>query len=835
MGSRQFNPILEQLSGTKLQTGYVLQAKVHTSHMSVLYKGLDLSSQQDVAIKLLLHVRHLDRFENEARLADKIQHPNIVKTLRYQITGEQVEEHNLTLYYIIMRWLTQDSLENIINKRNADQYFWVKVPARYANGQTDRTLDAKLGVAATVLYKLSGAFDYLHQSLHIINRDVKPSNIQYSNGEPFLLDFGIAKVIRSSDATLADADDSGLTSVGEMPGTSRYMAPEQWTHGSLSGATDQYQLALTIYELLADGVSPYDKFRQQLSRDTSFSGVTGATRAQIRREIWSRAHVNQPPTSLDVHVPNMPIAVWNVLRRALRKLPGERYPTVTEFAYDFARALPSEIQSSLPSVPGMKPLNLTPSPSGLSDPVNRRPSSRPSAASAETYATYSGPMIATSMGINAPPPAPTQPPPVAPSKPDRRGLYAAVAALVIVALLAIGIVIAVAISGDDNTSSASDNGDNGIINLDDNTNTDDNGDDAEGNAANNGSNDEIVADSEPTATETLVPEPTEVVIVNTDTPEPTDTDVPTNTPSATATPTPTFTSTPTATPTPTATLTPSATLTPTPRPLPAALLFVSDRDGSADVFLSFDGETEWRPIANTGNVEHQPIWSKDGRRVAYSSGVDTDFDIFVYEVNSNTTELVVESDAIDAWPSFSPDGSRLIFTSTRTDNFEVFILDLNSGGSLNLSNHPADDFLGDWSLDNTQIVFVSNRDGDNELFVMNPSGGDVQQLTFNDSDDSYPRWSPDGSQIVYHSNVTGNYEIYAYDVATAESTQLTSLNATSSSPVFTEDGSEIVFWTDRNGSRDVYVVPADGSDAPRAILGLSSSDEQDAARRPTRP
>jgi len=146
----------------------------------------------------------------------------------------------------------------------------------------------------------------------LVHRDVKPGNVMLSAGlggeHATLLDFGIAKAVDRATT---------LTQAGALVGTLDYMAPEQIAGEGLDGRADQYALAATIVAMVAG--------------ETLFPGVGVASLVHH--------HLLTVPRPLLERVPDVPSALDRVLRRALEKKPGARYPDISAFASALSSAL----------------------------------------------------------------------------------------------------------------------------------------------------------------------------------------------------------------------------------------------------------------------------------------------------------------------------------------------------------------------------------------------------------------------------------------------------------------------------------------------------------------
>jgi tRNA A-37 threonylcarbamoyl transferase component Bud32/N-acetylneuraminic acid mutarotase len=152
---------------------------------------------------------------------------------------------------------------------------------------------------------VASALDYAH-SHQFVHRDVKPSNILLgSDGRIFLSDFGIAKLI-----------DAVTSATGGVLGTVEYMAPEQITGGTVDARSDVYAFGTMVYHMFA-GRPPFDG---------SFTTVL-------------YKHVHEPPPPLVTVGSAVSPAVEPIVRKALAKIPSERYISAGEFAKELARAL----------------------------------------------------------------------------------------------------------------------------------------------------------------------------------------------------------------------------------------------------------------------------------------------------------------------------------------------------------------------------------------------------------------------------------------------------------------------------------------------------------------
>ncbi|HUA64168.1 MAG TPA: protein kinase [Verrucomicrobiae bacterium] len=278
---------LPQLDGVGWRCGpYRLLNLIGRGGMGAVYlaERVDGEVTQRVAVKLLpvgAGDPLRERFLQERQILASLTHPNIA------------------------RMLDAGRLDN-------GQPF---LAMEYVDGQPIDVFAADLNLRQKIVLflKVCAAVAYLHRNL-IVHRDLKPSNIlvtgEGSEGEPKLLDFGIAKILDAST-------QSTMTSMRML--TPDYASPEQVTGAKVSTATDIYSLGAVLYRLLTG--KPAHQFDDH-SAEAIARAVT--TREATRPSTWA------PELKGDLEF---------VLAKALRKDPQDRYATVEQFADDLAAFL----------------------------------------------------------------------------------------------------------------------------------------------------------------------------------------------------------------------------------------------------------------------------------------------------------------------------------------------------------------------------------------------------------------------------------------------------------------------------------------------------------------
>ncbi|MCC6565495.1 MAG: protein kinase [Chloroflexi bacterium] len=266
---------------------YELRALLGRGGMGAVYRAYDHSLQREVAVKVINLGTSNDelqaRFIREARTAAALEHSHIVRVYDYGVERD--------INYIVMQNLTGGALSD-----------------RMKQASEQGRSRASLPEVALLLEQLASALDYAHAQ-GVVHRDIKPQNVMFNNqGQAFLVDFGIAKLLTGA---------TNMTGTGMAMGTPSYMSPEQWASKEIGPAADQYALAVMTYQLIA-GRLPFE----------------ADTPLQVMYK-----HMNDQPTPLSTFRPDVPMAVLHVMNRALEKDPAERFPNCTQFAQAFASAV----------------------------------------------------------------------------------------------------------------------------------------------------------------------------------------------------------------------------------------------------------------------------------------------------------------------------------------------------------------------------------------------------------------------------------------------------------------------------------------------------------------
>ena len=270
------------LEGSVIGNRYKIQEKIGNGGMATVYKALDQILNRYVAVKVLREEFTTDeefikRFNAEAQSAARLIHPNIVSV--YDVG----QEYNI--YYIVMELIQGKTLKQIIEEDGHLSWKW----------------------AVNIAIQIASALEMAHKN-NIIHRDIKPHNIMITeDGVAKVTDFGIAKAVSNST----------ITAFGTTLGSVHYFSPEHARGGYTDSKSDLYSLGVVMYEMVT-GKVPFDA-------DTPVSVAL--------------KHMQEEPVPPIKVNKEIPFAVNQIILKAMKKDPNERYQNASEMIKDLNIAL----------------------------------------------------------------------------------------------------------------------------------------------------------------------------------------------------------------------------------------------------------------------------------------------------------------------------------------------------------------------------------------------------------------------------------------------------------------------------------------------------------------
>ena len=275
---------MDNLQPGQMLGNYRIINQIGQGGMATVYKAYQPSMDRHVAVKVLPSQlaeskEFVARFQQEARTIARLEHPHI-------LPGFDYGESDGTAYFV-MRYLEAGTLKD-----------------RMVAGRP-----LPLDEIDRIFTQLTDALSYAH-SHGVIHRDLKPANaLVDSNGNLFLTDFGIAKLLESASPRLTQTD--------AIMGTPAYISPEQAQAQTVDQRSDIYSLGIILYEMVTG--------RVPFTADTPLAIIL--------------KHISDPMPLPSLIKTDIPASIERVILKALAKEPQDRFATAAEFLSAWKRAL----------------------------------------------------------------------------------------------------------------------------------------------------------------------------------------------------------------------------------------------------------------------------------------------------------------------------------------------------------------------------------------------------------------------------------------------------------------------------------------------------------------
>jgi|JI9StandDraft_1071089.scaffolds.fasta_scaffold00089_39 serine/threonine protein kinase len=305
-----------ELLSSHLSPKFTIEKKIGKGGMATVYLGEQTALQRKIVVKFLNkdisdddEIR--ERFILEARTPARLKHPNIVEVIDVGLCDDRP--------YYIMEYASGGSVADKQKKyRDQGSMFPLKE-------------------AAELITKVLDALHYCHLNNLQSHRDIKPANIMYrANGEPIIVDFGIAKIT-----------DSSITRTRMTMGTANYMSPEQCQgRKDIDGRSDVYSVGIMLFELLTG--------------ELPFKGDSGLSIMikQVKEKMPSLAgKMKSKSEKVDPDFSVLGPELEAIIEKACAKSRKKRYQSAKEFAEALAHLIGSDIPNTLKQSPIHRSLN----------------------------------------------------------------------------------------------------------------------------------------------------------------------------------------------------------------------------------------------------------------------------------------------------------------------------------------------------------------------------------------------------------------------------------------------------------------------------------------------
>lgn len=700
----------DDLIGKKIG-GYEIEAKLGQGGMATVYRAMQTSMNRTVALKIL--PRHfmrddtyLQRFEREVQIITQLEHRNIIPVYDY---GEYDGQP-----YIAMRYMPAGTVDDLLNKGPL-------------------TLDHIL----KIMEQIAPALDYAHGK-NVLHRDLKPSNVLLDDdGGAYLTDFGIARILGS------EGQGTTITTQGVV-GTPSYMSPEQAQGHNLDGRSDVYSLGVMVFEM-ATGRRPFEN-------ETPYGIAV--------------MQVTTPPPQPRTINPTIPPAVEQVILKALKKQPDNRYQTAIQLSEALRLAVerPDSIYDTQPRPIAIRDIQAA----QAAYEAQQHTVPSPPVPMPPVMSSAPGTGIPPSMPYTAPTPSQAVRPALdlqrRPYLKRKRSpnmwLFMIAGGLIGCALLSamvVGVIVAIDsfLAGDITPSPTVP---------------------SEGTSGENSSGEVPgIADSpdDPTAAPTDVTAPIGVR--------------------------------------------PMSELYDELVDGPHQILYFAERDRNYDIYL-YDLETgQETRLTRDAAVDSYPMISPDGTRIVFQSNRDGDFDLYMMDINGSDIWSLTDNNRFDRLPSWSPDGEWVVYSSdTRGDGtFDLYRISASGGEPELLFSNGQRNSHPRYTPDGRSIVFTTGDAIDSrtwEIARLDLETGDVVLLTDNDVRDASPNLSPDGQTIVYVTDGDGRAGLATVPINGGAPTLIYDGPGYEWGAAYDPSGQLLLFNAEMNNVSTLYIMRADGGD-----------------------
>ncbi|HEX2622241.1 MAG TPA: hypothetical protein VHL11_18915, partial [Phototrophicaceae bacterium] len=270
---------------------------------------------------------------------------------------------------------------------------------------------------------------------------------------------------------------------------------------------------------------------------------------------------------------------------------------------------------------------------------------------------------------------------------------------------------------------------------------------------------------------------------------------------------------------------PTATQLPEALAARGSVAFTVRSNGQDDLFTVGvgDGRNPIR-ITNGAGDERDPVWSPDGRKLAYASNKDGNWDLYIYDLISGSTERMTLDLAFQGAPAWSPDSFWLTYENYQGNNLDIYVLAVDGSRPPERipASSPSADFSPNWSADGRYIAFTSWMDGaSQDLYVFSLDTLETINLTKStDRNEDFASWypvadSPSVGLMTFSAMDNGLEKVFVKDITKPDDPA--QVIGVGRDPSWSPDGASIIAAVDSSDATHLTVYPYQNNGVPLII------------------
>jgi TolB protein len=266
--------------------------------------------------------------------------------------------------------------------------------------------------------------------------------------------------------------------------------------------------------------------------------------------------------------------------------------------------------------------------------------------------------------------------------------------------------------------------------------------------------------------------------------------------------------------------------------LPGKIAFISNRDGSYEVYVMNPDGSRPKQITKTGGFKDYLAWSPDATKIVFDShSISEDSDLYCINADGSGLVRLTNNDAEDRAPVWSPDGRWIAFTSSTVEKAtedsrsynppNICVIRPDGSGFKQITTGKNGSENISWLKNSSRLIYRSNKENRFRIYSVSPDGGEETGLTAGDDWDDYPACSPIEDLILFFSGS----KLWAMDADGGNKTKI-EIEKTDKKPViWSPDGARVLVRASPNGffSTDICVINPDGS----GFKNLTNSKEEE--------